>query len=250
VELIVLGANGTWPEEGGALSGYLLRQDGFNLWVDCGSGTMANLQKYISIGDIDAMIITHEHADHCVDVYPLFYARYYAGQGPNGMPLYIPKGFGTRLNGLLSDESISAFHEGFAVHEVIPGDEFEVGPLRVKARGMSHLGLPALGFRIENDGTSLSYTGDTGPTHELVELAQGTDVLLAEATYQDGDQLTSFHLSSRQAAEHARDAGVGRLVLTHILPTHDKAQSIRQAAEAFEGPIDAAVEGFTIEVGE
>jgi ribonuclease BN (tRNA processing enzyme) len=250
VELIVLGANGTWPQEGGALSGYLLRQDGFNLWVDCGSGTMANVQKHIGIADVDAMIITHEHADHCVDVYPLFYARYYGGQGANGMPLYIPKGFGGRLNGLLSDESIEAFREGFSVREVEPGDDFELGPFRVRARGMSHLGLPALGFRIENDGTSLSYTGDTGPTDELVELAQDSNVLLAEATYQDGDQLSSFHLSSRQAAQHARDAGVGRLVLTHILPTHEKAESIRQAADVFAGPIDAAVEGFTLEVGE
>jgi ribonuclease BN (tRNA processing enzyme) len=250
VELIVLGANGTWPEEGGALSGYLLRQDGFNLWVDCGSGTMANLQKYIGIGDVDAMIITHEHADHCVDVYPLFYARYYARQGEDHMPLYIPKGFGGRLNSLLSEESIAAFREGFDVREVEPGDEFEIGPFRVRARGMSHLGLPALGFRIENDGTSLAYTGDTGPTPELVELARGAAVLLAEATYQDGDELTAFHMSSRQAAEHARDAGVGRLVLTHILPTHDRGESIRQAAAVYDGPIDAAVEGFTLEVDE
>jgi len=250
VELIVLGANGTWPEEGGALSGYLLRQDGFNLWVDCGSGTMANLQKYIGIGDVDAMIITHEHADHCVDVYPLFYARYYARQGEDHMPLYIPRGFGSRLNGLLSDESVGAFRKGFDVREVDPGDEFDIGPFRVRARAMSHLDLPALGFRIENDGSSLAYTGDTGPTPELVDLARDANVLLAESTYQDGDELSSFHMSSRQAAEHARDAGVGRLVLTHILPTHDKAASIRQAADEYNGPIDAAVEGFTVEVGE
>ena len=250
MELIVLGASGTWPQEGGALSGYLLRQEGFNLWVDAGSGTMANLQKYVGISDVDAMIITHEHADHCVDVYPLFYARYYGGQGENHMPLYIPRGFGSRLNGLLSEESVDAFREGFDVREVEPGDTFEVGPFKVVARGMSHLGLPALGFRLESNGSSLTYTGDTGPTHELVELARGSNVLLAEATYQDGDELSSFHLSSRQAAEHARDATVDRLVLTHILPTHDKAESIRQAAVVYEGPIDAAVEGFTIEVGE
>ncbi len=250
MELIVLGASGTWPQEGGALSGYLIRQDGFNLWVDAGSGTMANLQKYIGISDVDAMIITHEHADHCVDIYPLFYARYYGGQGANGMPLHIPKGFGGRLNGLLSEEGIKSFRVGFDVHEVEPGERFEVGPFRVSARGMSHLGLPALGFRLEYNGTSLSYTGDTGPTDEVVRLARGSDVFLAEATYQDGDELTGFHLSSRQAAEHARDAGVGRLILTHILPTHDKAESIRQAASVYDGPIDAAVEGLTLEVGE
>lgn len=248
MELTVLGASGTWPDRGTALSGYLVRHEGFNLWMDAGSGTMANLQKHIRISDVDAMIITHEHADHCVDVYPLFYARFYGGQGANGMPLYIPQGFGSRLGGLLSEESAEAFREGFDVREVEPGEDFEVGPFRVSARAMSHLGLPALGFRIENDGTSLCYTGDTGPTPELVELARGSDVLLAEATYQDGDELTSFHLSARQAAEHARDAGVARLVLTHILPTHDKRVSREQAAEAYDGPIEAAVEGMTIEI--
>ncbi len=249
MELIVLGASGTWPEEGTALSGYLLRHEGFNLWVDAGSGTMANLQRYISIADVHAMIITHEHADHCVDVYPLFYARYYGGQGSNGMPLYIPKGFGMRVNGLLSDESAVAFREGFDVREVEPGDEFDAGPFHVATGEMSHLGLPALGFRLSSNGASLTYTGDSGPTPHLVELAKGSDVLLAEATYQDGDELTSFHLSARQAAEHARQAGVGRLVLTHILPTHDKQVSCEQAAEVFDGPIEAAVEGMRFEVG-
>lgn len=249
MELTVLGASGSWPEQGTALSGYLIRQDGFNLWMDAGSGTMANLQQYISISDVHAMLLTHEHADHMVDVYPLFYARYYGGLGANGLPLYIPKGFGSRLMGLLSTESAVGFHEGFEVREVDPGEGFEIGPFRVATRAMSHLGLPALGFRIEVNGTSLAYTGDTGPSDDVVELARGADVFLCEATWQDEDDLHGFHLSARQAGEHARKAGAASLMLTHILPSRDRERSRAQAAEAYDGPIRIAVEGMRFEVG-
>lgn len=249
MELIVLGATGSWPDRGTALSGYLIQHEGFNLWVDAGSGTMANLQRYISIRDVHAMIITHEHADHCVDVYPLFYARYYGGMGPNGMPLYLPKGFGQRVLGLLSEESIAGFHEGFDVHEVSPGDAFELGPFHVSANAMSHLGLPALGFRIESNGSCLAYTGDTGPDPAAVDLARDADVFLSEATYQDADELQPFHLSARQAGEYAKAAGARKLVLTHLLPTHDRERSRQEAAEAYGGPVEVAVEGLRIEVG-
>lgn len=249
MELTVLGASGSWPDEGTALSGYLVQQEGFNLWVDAGSGTMANLQRYIGIGDVHAMILTHEHADHCVDVYPLFYARFYGRQGPDHLPLYIPRGFGTRIHALLSEDSIQGFHVAFDVHEVDPGESFEVGPFRVSTRAMSHLGLPALGLRFERDGAALAYTGDTGPSPEVVELARGADVFLAEATYQDTDEPTAFHLSARQAAIHARGAGVGTLVLTHILPSHDKARSREQASEEFSGPVETADEGMKLVIG-
>ena len=249
MKLTVLGACGSWPDRDTALSGYLVQQDGYNLWVDCGSGTMANLQQYISIADVDAMIITHEHADHCVDVYPLFYARYYNRMGDDGMPLFIPKGFNERIVSLLSEESVEGFHIGFDVREVTPDESFEIGPFQVSSHAMAHLGLPALGFRIEADGVSLAYTGDTGPAPTVVELARGSDVFLAEATYQDRDTLTPFHLSARQAGDVAQAAGARRLVLTHLLPSHDKEVSRTEAAEEYDGPIDVAIEGKTFEVG-
>jgi ribonuclease BN (tRNA processing enzyme) len=249
VELTVLGASGSWPDRGTALSGYLIQHDGFNLWMDAGSGTMANLQKYISIGDVHGMILTHEHADHCVDVYPLFYARYYARKGVDHLPLYIPRGFGTRIHALLSDDSINGFHIGFDVHEVGADESFEVGPFRATTHAMSHLGLPALGFRLSADGAALAYTGDTGPSPAVVELAKDADMFLAEATYQDTDQLTEFHLSARQAGQLAREAGVGKLVLTHILPSHDKVRSRAQASEEFDGSVEAADEGMRFQIG-
>lgn len=249
MKVTVLGASGSWPDRGTALSGYLVEDDGYSLWVDCGSGTMANLQKYIGIADVDAMLITHEHADHCVDVYPLFYARYYNRQGEDHMPLYIPKGLDTRMMSLLSEESVEGFHIGFDVHEIVGGEAFEVGPFRVAAHAMEHLGLPALGYRIASDGVALAYTGDTGPSPNVAELARGADILLAEATYQDADTLTPFHLSARQAAEAATEADVGELVLTHLIPSRDPAISLDEAMSAFHGPVAAAVEGMVLSIG-
>ena len=247
MKLTVLGACGSWPDRDTALSGYLLQHDGYNLWVDCGSGTMANLQKHISIADVDAMVITHEHADHCVDVYPLFYARYYNRMGADGMPLFIPKGFRERMLALLSEESIEGFDIGFDVHEVVPEESFEIGPFAVTSHPMAHLGLPALGFRFSANGTTLAYTGDTGPSPAVVEMARETDVFMAEATYQDRDSLTEFHLSARQAGDIATEAGTNHLVLTHLLPSHDKEVSKAEAADEFEGRISVAVEGMVFD---
>ena len=250
MELTVLGASGSWPDEGTALSGYLIQADGFNLWMDAGSGTMANLQQHIEVGDVDGMFLTHEHADHMVDVYPLFYARHYGGLGADGLPLYIPRGFGSRLLGLLSIESAAAFADAFDVHEVDADDDdgFEIGPFRVTTHEMAHLGLPAIGFRIESNGSALAYTGDTGPTDEVSDLARDADVFLCEATWQDEDDLHGFHLSARQAGEYAKAAGVGSLMLTHILPGRDREISGEQAAEVFDGTIHLAVEGMRCEV--
>jgi len=227
VELTVLGASGTWPNGGAATSGYLVRHEGFNLYVDAGTGTLANLQPHIGIADIHGILISHEHPDHL---------------------LYAPVRFAGRAEGLLSEDSRRAMRQAFDWHELEPGEGFEVGPFRVRTALMEHLGLPALGFRLEAGGATLAYTGDTGPTAAIETLAAGADVLLSEATWQDGDELLPFHLSARQAGEHAARAGVGRLVLTHIWPTVDRERSREQAADGFGGPVELAAEGMRLEV--
>lgn len=250
MELTVLGASGTWPYPDGATSGYLVRQDGFNLLVDAGTGTLARLQEHIKVEDVHGVLITHAHPDHFVDLYPFFYARFYGELGPRGVPLHSPAGFFDQCAELVSIDSQVAMRVTFAVNEVEPGDGFELGPFRIQTRPMEHLGLKALGFRIEGGDGVLAYSGDTGPTHELEELARGADVLLSEATWQDRDDLLPFHLSARQAAEYAGRAGAARLVLTHFWPSLDKEVSRAQAAEAFDGPIELAEEGLRMKVRE
>jgi ribonuclease BN (tRNA processing enzyme) len=249
VELIVLGASGTWPEPGTATSGYLVRHNRFNVWVDAGTGTLANLQRHIELPELDAILISHEHPDHMVDLYPCFYARHYGGLGDPHLPVYAPLGFPARAEELVAEESRRTMRDAFDWYEVTPGERFEVGPFGVRTEPMSHLGLVALGFRLETDGTTLAYTGDTGPTSKVDDLGRDADVLLSEATWQDDDDLLPFHLSARQAAVHAREAGAGLLLLTHIWPTSDREVSLAQAAEEFDGPIELATEGLRRQVG-
>ena len=249
MELTILGSSGTWPNADLAPSGYLVRHDGFNLYMDAGTGTLANLQKHLEIKDVDAIVISHEHPDHFVDLYPFFYAWHYGELGEPGLPVFVPTDFSQRLADLVSIDSQVAMRTAFKFAEVAPGEGFEIGPFHVKTEPMAHLGLPALGFRLEADGQVLAYTGDTGPTHHVEDLARDADALLAEATWQDRNDLLPFHLSSRQAAVHAREAGAGRLILTHIWPTLDRAVSRAQAAEAYSGQIDIAGEGMRFEVG-
>jgi ribonuclease BN (tRNA processing enzyme) len=248
VELIVLGSGGTWPAAGGATSGYLLRQDGFNLWLDAGTGTLARLQEHVKMSEVGALVITHGHPDHMVDLYPFFYARFYGGQGPHGLPLYYPRGFFERIGELVGPETTRAMHTAFELHVLDPGTSMEIGPFHVRAFEMTHLG-PALGYRIESDSAVLAYTGDTGPTPEIAGLARDADLLVAEATWQDMPDLLPFHLSARQAGEHAARAGAKRLMLTHIWPSLDQDVSKRQAAEEYDGEILLASEGTRIEVG-
>ncbi len=200
------------------------------------------------MADVGALMITHGHPDHMVDLYPFFYARYYGGQGPHGLPLYSPAGFFQKIGDLVGRESTEAMHTAFELHVASPGDSLQIGPFSIRVFEMAHLG-PALGYRIESNGTVLAYTGDTGPTPEIDELAKDADLLVAEATWQDGPDLLPFHLSARQAAEHATRSGAKRLMLTHIWPSLDQEVSRRQAAEAYDGEILLAAEDMTLEVG-
>lgn len=249
MELIVLGADGTWPGRDGANSGYLVRAEGFTLWMDMGSGTLANLQRHVGLLDVNAVVITHSHADHLVDLYPYFYARHYGFGRPVGTPLFAPPGLMDSACRLLSEETAQDLASSFAVTEVEPGQGFEVGPFRARTAPMAHP-VPTLGVRLEADGRTLAYSADTGPTEELVRLSAEADLLLAEATWQDdGVDYPPLHLTSRQAGEAARAADAARLLLTHIWPTLDVQRSRREAAEAFGGEVGVAEAGLRVEVG-
>lgn len=249
MELIVLGSCGTWAVPDRANSGYLIRHDGHVLWVDLGSGTLANLQRYADLHEIDAVVISHSHPDHMVDLYPYFYARHYGLQLPPGTPLFAPPGLINRAVALLSEESALDLARTFAITEVEPGDSFGTGPFRVRTAPMAHP-VPTLGMRIEADGMSVAYTADTGPTQEIDTIASGTNLLLAEATWQDdGSFRPPLHLTAKQAGEAATRTGVGRLLLTHIWPTLDLERSRDEAAGTFDGDVQIAMDNSVLEVG-
>jgi ribonuclease BN (tRNA processing enzyme) len=243
VELTVLGSDGTWPRAGGAASGYLVREDGFALWVDAGTGTLANLQRTVDIGEVGALALTHAHLDHFLDLYPFFYARWFGTPDQPRTPVFAPPGLLGRALDLLPPEAKERVPSVFDIHEVEPGETFHPGPFTVRTALMRHY-VPTLGMRIEAGGASIAYSADTAPTESLVALASGAEVLVAEATLAARDGAETLHLSAVEAGEHAAGADAGRLVLSHLRAERDRAAE--RAAAAFRGDISVAEEGMVV----
>jgi len=242
MEVTVLGSDGTWPRADGAASGYLIRHDGFALWQDLGTGTMANLQRHVDLREVDAVAVSHVHADHFVDLFPFFYARRYGGPTPAPrIPLITPSGTESRIRAMLSEAGWEEFPVCFELLEVEPGTGLDLGPLHVATARMAHP-VPTLGMRYEADGVAVAYSADTGPTEELVELARGADLLIAEATWlADGkDYPPDLHMTAKEAGEHAASAEATSLMLAHIQPIYDTDHSREEASAAFDGPVEVA----------
>jgi ribonuclease BN (tRNA processing enzyme) len=249
VELTVLGSSGTWPGPGRATCGYLVSHEGAHLWLDAGSGTFARLQQRIRVDQMTGVVISHGHPDHFSDILMCFYARRYGGLGDPGLPVYSPPDFTDKCALLVAEEGMKVLYEDFAFTTVRDGDRFTIGPFSIEAIEMVHVGVEALGYRIEAGGVTLGYSGDAGPSPNLVEVARDADLFLCEATYQNASTQFPFHSSARHAGEHATKAGAKRLMLTHIVPTLDSAVSVAEASEVFDGPVSAAdEEGAVVEI--
>jgi ribonuclease BN (tRNA processing enzyme) len=245
VEVIVLGSSGSWPSAGRATSGYLVAHEGFNFWIDLGTGTLARLQEHVAHPDVHAVLVTHAHPDHYVDLHVLFYARFFHPEPLPPLPLFLPPGAFELISCTLPERTVQAMRETFDVREVEPGASLEAGPLKVETRPMYH-NLTTLGLRLQGNGEVLAYTGDTGPTDEIAAIARDADLLLSEATYLEKDPRAPLHLSARQAGEFASRPGVGRLALTHIWPTVDPEAARSAATEVFEGEVTTAAEGLRL----
>lgn len=245
MELTVLGCDGSWPGPGGTGSSYLLTSDGFHLVLDLGGGALGRLQEQIGIAHIGAVCVSHPHHDHYADLFPLSIARYWGGLGVPAIRLLVPLGFYERVSPALMPGTEEAWSSAFDMRTLSGGDEHAVGAFSIQAFDMAHVAA-SLGFRVSADGTVLAYTGDTGPSDVVSDLAAGADIFIAEATHIDGGE-QDFHLTARQAARYASAAGVGCLVLTHIEPGVDPAVSLAQAREVFDGTILVAHPGLRIE---
>jgi ribonuclease BN (tRNA processing enzyme) len=244
VKLTVLGCDGSWPGPGGTGSSYIVTSAGFQLVLDLGGGALGRLQEQTGIADIGAVCVTHAHTDHYADLFPLSIARYWGGLGAPALPLFVPPGFSERVSHALMPGTAEAWSGAFDMRTLSKGEENVVGPFTVRAFAMTHVDT-SLGFRVSTGDTVLAYTGDTGPSDVVSDLAAGADIFLAEATHVDGGE-RDFHLTARQAARYASEADVGCLVLTHIEPGVDPAMSLAQAREVFDGTILVAHPGLRI----
>ena len=241
VKLTVLGCAGSHTGAGRMCSGYLLQADGLALLLDAGNGSTANLQREHRLGDLDAIVISHRHIDHCIDLVGGYYNLRFDPEFTGRMPLYAAAEVHELLTGLLSNDAPMSFDDVFDHHEVGHGDQIEVGPARITFARSLHP-VPAVSTRIEVEGVTVVYSGDSAGGEDLVEIARGADLLLCEATWTGdiADYPQDIHLTARGAAEVANAAGVDRLVLTHLAGATDRDLVMAEAAAVFNGSVELA----------
>jgi ribonuclease BN (tRNA processing enzyme) len=245
VQVTIVGWAGSFPSAGSAASCYLVEADGFRLVLDLGNGALGALQQYTALTDVDAVCISHLHTDHCIDMLSLsVFQNYHPGGQRPRIPVYGPAGSAERLSQALGSQRMD-IEQAFAFTTLTPGTA-QIGPLTVTTARMRHP-VETFGFRIEHGGRALAYSADTAPCDELVSLARGADVLLAEASFTDAPDLPpDLHLTAREAGEHAAAAGAGELVLTHLVAWNDPVASLEQAATTYAGPIRLASSGHRL----
>lgn len=252
MQLTVIGCSGSFPGPDSPASCYLLEAEGFRLVMDMGNGALGVLQQYAGLFEVDAVCVSHLHADHCVDLGAYWVARQYAPGGARPpIPVYGPAGTVERVAGVLlgsGETEAASVRERFDVRDLTVGTR-EIGPFRITTEHMNHP-VETFGFRVEHAGWKVAYSADTGETDALVRLAAGVDVLLCEASFQDNhDNPPDLHLTARQAGEHAARAGAGHLVLTHLVPWYDRERSLTEAAASYCGPLSAATSGLVLGPG-
>jgi ribonuclease BN (tRNA processing enzyme) len=246
MRLTVVGCSGSMPGPHSPASCYLLEAEGFRLVVDLGNGALGGLQRYTALERVDAVALSHLHADHCLDMCSLWVARTYSPEGAlPPIPVYGPAGTAERIARANDDPDVTG---AFDFVTLTPG-QHQVGPFDVTAAHVAHP-IETFAFRFEHGGHSLTYSGDTGESPALVDLARSADVLLCEAGFPDLPDLPpDLHLCGRQAGQHAARAGAGRLILTHLAPDCDPEQSLAAATGAFSGPVSLAAPGQVLDLG-
>ena len=246
MKLTVLGGSGAWPPAGGACSGYLIEHAGVRLLVDPGYATLPRMLTLASAAAIDAVVVSHGHPDHVADLNPLLRARSMADVPARPLPVHALPG---ALRAVLALDRPGMLDGAFELHEFDAGESLRIGPFDIQTRLLPHM-LPNAGMRVTADGRSITYTGDAGPTDDLVELAAGTDLLLAEATHVDEvpDDVAGLLNCALEVGSQARRAGARRLVLTHLWPATDPLASRAAASRSFDGWLDVAEPGLAVDL--
>jgi ribonuclease BN (tRNA processing enzyme) len=250
--LTVLGCSGSVPGPESPASGYLVRAENTSVVLDLGNGTFGALQRYLDPFALDGLILSHLHPDHCADISALtVYRRYHPHTPPcDTLPVYGPPDAAERLIAAYAPNADERNRTDLSdLYAFRPyGGAVRIGSLGVLAARVEH-SCDAYGVRVSHAGRALVYSGDTGPCPQLVELATGADVLLAEASWPDRPRNPpGVHLSGRDAGEAAAAAGVGRLLITHVPPWTDAEQVLTEAKAAFDGPTELVRPGTQYDI--
>jgi ribonuclease BN (tRNA processing enzyme) len=264
VRITVLGKSPSWQDVDGACSGYLVEDGDASMVLDCGNGVFSKLRRFRDYVDVDAVAISHLHADHFLDLVPYAYALTYA---PRQQPVPVDRWPGTdtparprliapqgaletfrRVTGAWGNEDL--IEKAFALEEYEPNALVEVDPFRLHFQEVPHFTETfAIDVTSTNGSGRFTFGADCSPTEELVEAARETDLLLIEATLPRPERTgVRGHLTPAEAGEHARRAGAHRVVLTHISDELDPDWARDEASKTFGGPVEIAREGAVYEV--
>lgn len=244
MKMTVLGCYGPYPAPGGACSGYLLEHDSYPILLECGNGVLSRLQYYFKPWELKAVVASHLHSDHVSDLLIMRYALDIAqnhGVTKESLDVFAP-------DEPAEERERIFFKDAYRLHTIEENSELELGPYRFSFLPVKHP-LPTLAMKIECGGKTLVYSGDTEYMPGLVDFAEGADLFLCEANFQDEDIEASRgnHLSATQAAELAKQAGVKRLVISHLPAFRELGRSREEAARIFEG-VEMAEEGMVLEI--
>jgi ribonuclease BN (tRNA processing enzyme) len=219
MKLTVVGCSPAWPNPGGAQSGYLIDAQGQRVLLDCGAGVLAKLREHEDWPRVDSICITHFHLDHWGDVVPWVWALSFGPARELPAPeLWVPPGGRAVLSEIGQRLGFpDMFENAFRVSEYGENEEFETVGFRVNPRRVLHYDLLAFGFRVSGNGRTVAYSGDSGPSDQLVELARNADLFLCEATLLEPNPEggTRGHLAANEAKEAFDASGAKRLLLTH-----------------------------------
>ena len=221
MRLTILGMNGPYPAPGGATSGYLLSAGESRIVLDMGCGTLSRLTALTPPEELTALLLSHWHFDHSSDVLLLIYRLAACAKAP--LHVYAPVDETSPVRKIVQGCT------ELVLHDIAPGDTFQVGDAQVTAFEARHP-VPAVMYRVQAEGKTFCYTGDTNTTETLLPFAMGADFLLAdglftEAAWTEGKP----HLAAAQVAQLAKDAGVGKFVITHLNPAIDPATLLKEA---------------------
>lgn len=273
MKLTVIGCSGSMSGPASSASSYLVQADGvdgsgrertYSVVLDLGPGSMGQLLNYLDPEDLDAIVISHCHADHMVDLVGMHVYRRWNPTGALGPVLTLgPAELPARLNGVDGTPASETYATEFTFVTAVPGQAVHVGPMTITPYPAVHP-VEAYGYRIEGpsehtgpDGqaltASLAFTGDTDLSEPIAQMADGVDLLLAEAAFVEGrDTVRGMHLTGKRAGQLAAGtstevphAPVGHLVLTHIQPWTDPGVPLRNAAMVYDGPLEAAGAGVS-----
>lgn len=255
MKLTIIGCSGSYPGPESPASCYLVEAEAdgrrTSVLLDFGNGSLGALQRYREVDEIDAVVISHLHPDHCLDLCSYYVVRNYdpLGRFDAKLPVHAPAGARERLTRAYAVDRPEDLGTAFDFVDLVDRQTFEIGPLRITPHLVNHP-VEAYGLRVEADGAVLAYTGDTDACPGLVELERDADLVLTDSAFVDGrdDEMRGVHLSGSRAAQTAKDAGAKRLMLTHIPTWTPVEDCLRDARTVWEGDVEVAVAGETYEL--